>query len=69
MSKEALESATESGDIFALQPSYESQGLSYYHKAYFMKRRNIFSKDCPIIIKLLYLAGAQLLTDVWVYPC
>ena len=35
MSKEALESATESGDIMALQPAHTSQGMSYYYKGLF----------------------------------
>jgi tetratricopeptide (TPR) repeat protein len=35
MSTEALQSATESGDIFALQPAYTSHGLSYYYKGVF----------------------------------
>jgi tetratricopeptide (TPR) repeat protein len=32
MSTEALQSATESGDVIALQPACTSQGLSYYYK-------------------------------------
>jgi tetratricopeptide (TPR) repeat protein len=35
ISTEALQSATESGDVIALQPAYTSQGLSYYYKGVF----------------------------------
>ncbi len=35
ISTEALQSATESGDIIALQTAYTTQGMSYYHKGLF----------------------------------
>ena len=35
MSTEALQSATESGDVIAIQPAYTSQGMSYHHKGLF----------------------------------
>ena len=35
MSTEALQAATESGDIMALQPAYTSHGMSYYYKGHF----------------------------------
>jgi len=35
MSKEALESAMESGDILALQPAYTSLGISWFYKGIF----------------------------------
>ena len=60
MSTEALESATESGDIIALQPAYTSHGLSYYYKGVFheaekylleglayYEKANISCLECP----------------------
>jgi tetratricopeptide (TPR) repeat protein len=37
VSKEALQAATEGGDIYALQVAYFAQGMSYYYKGHFQE--------------------------------
>lgn len=51
MSTEALESATESGEIIALQFAYTSQGISFYYKGYFHEAEKYFLEGVSLYEK------------------